>query len=186
MAEKLLEMIPNEKRKQLEDLQWLAFEFCASVAAKRKIPLVLHSVRDVPSTLKGIDFAFSLGVPSVSIHAFGDGPEVAKELIKKNVCLGFGGVPTWSRSKRSRSSFLICPLDLVLIETDGPELRFERRDGTRPDRTEPAHLFERAELLAEVKGVSRSQLMERSDENLFRFLGGSFLASGTSVRQSSS
>jgi Tat protein secretion system quality control protein TatD with DNase activity len=158
---------------ELLRLQDVAFDACVAAAARAGLPLIVHSRSAWERTLKGIERARAAGVERIMIHCYGGPAQDVARLARNGVSLSFGGVPTWERARKVREAFLACPLEALLLETDAPDLPYEREDGTRPNAHEPAHLSELTQRLAGIRGVSGEELASTSDSNLRRFLSGS-------------
>ena len=88
--------------------------------------------------------------------------EVAKEVLKLGMYIGFTGVITFKNARRAVEAAAEVPLDRLLIETDCPYMAPEPYRGKRCDST---MLPRMAEKLAEIKGVSPQRLADQTFEN---------------------
>lgn len=159
------------EKKELLALQAIAFEACVRAAVRTGLPLIVHSRGAWGHTLKGVRSALEAGVTSVMIHCYGGPANDVASLAAQGVFLSFGGVPTWLRAVKVREAFLACPNHALLLETDAPDLPFEREDGTRPEAHEPEHLADLTERLAFFRGITPDALGRVAERNVRRFLG---------------
>jgi TatD DNase family protein len=75
------------------------------------------------------------------------------------------GIATFKKSEALRAVLKTVPLDRLLVETDAPYLAPQPFRGKR---NEPAFVTHTAAMLAEVKGVSFSELAAATTDNFFR------------------
>ena len=60
------------------------------------------------------------------------------------------------------------PLDAIVLETDCYPQPFKKK---RANWTEPRHVLEVAEAVAELKGLELNQIIEQAGDNLIKMLG---------------
>ncbi|HTH95188.1 MAG TPA: TatD family hydrolase, partial [Rhodocyclaceae bacterium] len=87
----------------------------------------------------------------------------AEEFIKLGFKLGFGGAMTWARALKIRELAATLPLEAIVLETDSPDIPPEwlGNDG----RNEPGELPRIAAVLAELRGVSVSDVIVQTTLN---------------------
>jgi len=125
-------------------------------------PLVLHVVRAHGRALDELrPFAPICGM----VHAFGGGPELAREYLRLGLHLSFAG--PFVRSKRARRAAMIVPADRPLVETDAPDQPPPGVVG----RGEPAELVRVAKALAGVRNEPPEMLLRRSAEQVVELFG---------------
>merc|ERR1712039_84845 len=94
------------------------------VAARRKLPLVVHSRDAVSDVLQILRRHLSMEHP-IHLHSFQGTPEELQEFLDgwPNGYIGVTGAVTWMVANRPGGLNDICratPLDRLLLETDGP------------------------------------------------------------------
>ena len=87
---------------------------------------------------------------------------MAKELVKKGVKLGIGGVLTFKNAKKLIDVVKEIPLEYLLLETDSPFLTPEPYRGKQ---NSPKNVLYVAEKIAEIKGISTEQVLKVTTEN---------------------
>lgn len=143
-------------------MQKAVFSEQLDLAEKLSLPVVLHSREALADTL---EMVFARSVRAV-FHCFSESAEVAQQLVKRGHYIGLGGVLTFKNARRAVESARVVPLDRILIETDAP---YMAPDGHRGERNDSSLLGPVAERLAEIKGVSREYVLEKTEENARRF-----------------
>ena len=101
-------------------------------------------------------------------HCYSGSAEMAKELLKMGLYLGFDGPITYKNARKALEVLSICPPDRILIETDSPYLPPVPKRGTRNDSSNLKYI---AEKIAEVKGVSAAFIEEITAENAMTLFG---------------
>ena len=143
-----------------------ALEYQAGLALSLNLPIVLHTRNATRETIDCIRPFAKKGLTGV-FHCFGGSLSEAREIIEMGFYLGIGGVITY---KNSGLDQVVAALDLshIVLETDSPYLS---PVPFRGKRNEPSYLRFVAEKIAEVKGMSFSEVDERTTANarkLFR------------------
>lgn len=129
------------------------------LAQKYNKTVVVHSrdaIEDTLSIVKqypGVKFVF---------HCFGSSLDVAKELVKRNIRLGIGGVVTFKNGVKLKEVVEGIDLDYLLLETDSPYLTPEPYRGKR---NEPSNTFFVAQKIAEIKGIEVDKVIEKTAQN---------------------
>ena len=129
------------------------------------LPLVIHA-RDADADMAEILRRESEGgaFPAV-LHCFSSGRALAETGIALGHYVSFSGILTFKNSQALRSIARDLPADRILVETDAPYLAPPPHRGKR---NEPAYVAHVADVLAEVRGVSRERIAEETTENFFR------------------
>ena len=96
------------------------------------------------------------------MHCFTGSKEFSKKLIKLNSYFSASGIITFKNSKDLQETFKSLPLDKVLIETDSP---FLAPVPMRGKKNEPSFINFTASKLAEIKEVSKEQLVKSTTDN---------------------
>ena len=146
------------------DLQADVFEKQLRLAKKLDVPVIIHSRDACEDTMAMLRQYKPAGV----MHCFSYSPEVAEEVVKLGMYVGFTGVLTFKNSKKAWAACEVVPKDRLLLETDCPYM------APVPHRGEKSHsgmIKYTAAKMAEIKGVSTEEMVEICRENgerLFR------------------
>ena len=146
--------------KDNKDKQKQLFEYQLRLAEKVNKPVVIHSREATQDT---IDILGKYNVTGV-IHSFSGSYETACIYIKKGFLLGINGVITF---KNCNLKDVVEKLELrnIVLETDSPYLTPIPYRGKRND---PSHIWEIAEYVANLKGVSLDKLSKETNGNIKR------------------
>ena len=101
------------------------------------------------------------GLPGI-MHCFSGTPEHAARAVALGFFVSFAGNLTYPAAKAIRAAALTVPADRLLVETDSPFLAPVPRRGTR---NEPANVRHTAEALAQLRGISLSDLAAQTTGN---------------------
>ena len=140
------------------EIQRLIFEQQLALAKDLDVPVIIHNRDAHQDTLELLKKYRPKGI----MHCFSGSAEVAKEVLKLGMYIGFTGVITFKNARRAVEAAAEVPLDRLLIETDCPYMAPEPYRGKRCDST---MLRRMAEKLAEIKGVSPQRLADQTFEN---------------------
>jgi len=147
--------------KENKDKQKELFEYQLALAERVNKPVIIHSREATQDT---IDILKKYKVTGV-IHSFSGSYETACIYIKMGYLLGINGVITF---KNCNLKDVVEKLDLgnIVLETDSPYLTPVPYRGKRND---PSHVWEIAEYIANLKGVSVEELSKETNGNIARF-----------------
>jgi TatD DNase family protein len=136
------------------------------LAREFDLPVLLHVRRAVDPILKQLRrFRVRGGIA----HAFNGSRQQADEFIKLGFALGFGGAMTFSGSTRIRSLACELPLESIVLETDAPDIPPAWLNG---GRNAPAELPAIADVLADLRGITRHDIAAATSANACRVLPG--------------
>lgn len=146
--------------KENKDKQKELFEYQLALAERVNKPVIIHSREATQDT---IDILKKYKVTGV-IHSFSGSYETACIYIKMGYLLGINGVITF---KNCNLKDVVEKLDLgnIVLETDSPYLTPVPYRGKRND---PSHVWEIAEYVANLKGVSVEELSKETNGNISR------------------
>ena len=99
------------------------------------------------------------------LHAYSRGPELAERFISAGMFIALGGAVTRDRARRVRRTAERLPLDKIVLETDAPSIGL---DGVLPANTEPGHVRDIAEAVADIRGESIETIAEVTTANACR------------------
>ena len=113
------------------------------IARDFDLPVLLHVRRSVDQVLKCLR---RISVRGGIAHAFNGSRQQADEFIRLGFKLGFGGAMTFPGSTRIRQLAATLPLEVIVLETDAPDIPpFWLAGG----RNSPAELRRIAEAFSE-------------------------------------
>ena len=142
--------------------QRAAFIYQMMLAKELKLPVSIHSRNATKECIDAIEEGklFTGGI----FHCWGGSLEQAKQVIDLGFSLGIGGVLTF---KNSGLHEIIKEIDIkhLVLETDAPYLAPMPYRGKR---NESAYIYEIAEKLAEIKGLSLQEVAEHTSANAER------------------
>ena len=144
-----------------------AASFRRHIAAARitGLPLVIHSRAADDDMIAILEDESAKGAFPAVLHCFSSGAELARRGLALGLYLSFSGILTFKNSQDIRDVAAAAPLDRVLVETDAPYLAPMPHRGKR---NQPAYVRHTADVLAEVKGVSREDITRITTENALR------------------
>lgn len=131
------------------------------------LPVVVHSrdaAKDTLDILKEWNEHKTKGV----IHCFSYTWELAEEYLSMGYYFGIGGVLTFKNGKKLIEAVNHMPIDRILLETDCPYLAPEPYRGKR---NQSDYIYYVADKLAELKGLSREEVLEITGRNAKEFYG---------------
>ena len=146
--------------KENKDKQKELFEYQLALAERVNKPVIIHSREATQDT---IDILKKYKVTGV-IHSFSGRYETACIYIKMGYLLVINGVITF---KNCNLKDVVEKLDLgnIVLETDSPYLTPVPYRGKRND---PSHVWEIAEYIVNLKGVSVEELSKETNGNIAR------------------
>ncbi len=153
--------------KSPKDIQKEVFRKQIRLAHKVKLPIVIHNrdaTQDIIDILKEENASQIGGI----MHCFTGSLEVAKECMEMNFYISFGGPVTFKNAKKAKEVVKEIPLDRLLIETDCPYLT---PHPFRGKRNEPSYVSLVAKEIAELKGISYDELVQKTYDNARQAFG---------------
>lgn len=140
------------------DVQKKIFEQQLALAKDLQVPVIIHNRDAHANTLELLKKYRPQGI----MHCFSGSAEIAKEVIKLGMYIGFTGVITFKNARRAIEAAAEIPLNRLLIETDCPYMAPTPFRGSRCDST---MLTQTVAKLAEIKGISPQELADQTCEN---------------------
>ena len=129
-----------------------------------ELPVIMHVRRSVDAVAKQVRRFRPVGGIA---HAFNGSEQQATQLIDLGLVLGFGGAMTFTRALNIRRLATSLPLDGIVLETDSPDISPAWR---HPQRNSPAELPGIAQVLAELRGIDRDEVVAATARNARRAL----------------
>ncbi|MDE6538863.1 MAG: TatD family hydrolase [Ruminococcus sp.] len=148
-----------DREKQIE-----VFENQIVLANELKKPVIVHS-RDASEDTLNI---LKKHRPSGVLHCFSGSAEMAREIIKLDMYIGFTGVITFKNAKKAIRALETVPLDRLVLETDCPYMSPEPFRGKRCDSSMIAYTAEKA---SEIKGISVQEMLDITCRNGMKLYG---------------
>lgn len=136
------------------------FEAQLSIATEAGLPVLLHVRKahdQVQATLRRMRFAGG-GI----VHAFSGSLQQAEQYMKLGFLISVCGTITYDRATRIRSVAATLPLELLVLETDSPDIPPSAYHG---QRNSPEYLPSILTSLAEIRGESAGQIAEQTSTN---------------------
>ncbi|HEU0070436.1 MAG TPA: TatD family hydrolase [Alphaproteobacteria bacterium] len=141
--------------------------FRAHIAASREtqLPLIVHTRDADDDTIAILKEEQGKGAFPGLLHCFSSGRKMAETALEQGFYISFSGILTFKNAVAVREVAQMVPLDRLLIETDAPYLAPVPNRGKR---NEPAFVAHTAQTLADMRGLSLSELGDITTENFFR------------------
>jgi TatD DNase family protein len=147
------------------DAQEQGFRAHIEAARQTGLPLVIHSREADRDMEKILREERKKGSFSAVLHCFTGSRDLALAGIELGHYVSFTGILTFKKSDQLREIAAELPVDRIMVETDSPYLA---PGPYRGKRCEPAYVIETAKVLAEVRGVSLTEISRQTTENFFR------------------
>jgi len=148
------------------DLEWQRERFRTHIRAaiQAKKPLIIHTRSAADDTLRimaeeGADKAGGV------MHCFTENLEVANAAIEMGFYISFSGIVTFKNATQIKAVAQSIPLDKILVETDSPYLA---PVPFRGKTNQPAYVQHVAQEVANLRGISLSQVAEATTQNFFQ------------------
>lgn len=136
------------------ELQRKLFIEQLTLAKNYRLPVIIHHRKTLETTHSLVK---QHGPETGVIHAFSGSYEQAMKFVDCGYKLGVGGVITYPRAQKTRQAIARVPLSALVLETDSPDMPVCGHQG---ERNEPARVTKVLDVLAELRGVSKSWLSD--------------------------
>ncbi len=143
-----------------------AFRDQLRLALAAGLPVLIHCRRADGRLLEMLRQERAQRVGGI-LHAFSGSPETAREAIRLNFAIGFGGPLTYPNARRAPEVLRQVPADAIVLETDAPDLTPHPLRGTE---NRPALLPLIASRVAELRGWSEEETARITTANARRVL----------------
>ncbi len=127
------------------------------------LPVIIHSRDALDLTIEIIESAQDGNLKGI-FHCFNGTIEQCQKIVDKNFMMGIGGIVTYKNAKLDEMIKYL-PLDALLLETDAPYLSPVPYRGKR---NESAYIPLIAQKIADVKSISKEQIMEITSANALK------------------
>tara|TARA_B100000575_G_C23010218_1_gene581915 strand:+ start:262 stop:1023 length:762 start_codon:yes stop_codon:yes gene_type:complete len=146
----------SDRNKQIE-----SFKLHIEAALKANIPLIIHSRNAEEKTFEILN-DYKDKKLKILMHCFTGSQHFAEKLLKLNAYFSASGIITFKKSIELQNTFKFLPLNKILIETDSP---FLAPVPNRGKKNEPAFIDFTASKLAEIKGITKPELIKITTDN---------------------
>ena len=156
--------IPPKKQQEL-------FYKQIQIAHQIKKPVIIHTRDAEADTLKILERAYQAGELKNSgiIHCFSGSLELAQKALDMGFYISVSGIVTFKSAHTLREIVKEIPLNRLLVETDCPWLAPEPFRGRK---NQPAYVAKTLEKVAELKGLSATELDKITTQNFERLFKG--------------
>ena len=145
--------------------QQTSFRLHIEAAREAQLPVIVHTRDADDDTLGILRDEMQKGAFPGLIHCFSATDAFAQAAVEMGLYISVSGIITFKKADALRAAVATVPLDRLLVETDAPYLAPLPHRG-KPN--EPAYTRFTAEKLAEIKGVTYSEIERATTENFFR------------------
>lgn len=128
------------------------------LAKAKGLPVIVHDREAHGDTLE----ILKATKPSGVLHCFSGSVEMAREVIKLGMFLGFNGVATFKNARKIPEVIREIPLDRIVLETDCPYLAPEPHRGKRNDSSFIPFIAQR---IGEILGISAQEVLDVTNKN---------------------
>lgn len=146
-----------------KDVQIASFVDHIKVANEVSKPLIVHTRDARKDTIELLHKYKHSGTKGV-LHCFTESLDMALQAIDLGFYISFSGIVTFASAKELKEVAKVIPLERMLIETDSPWLAPVPYRG---NQNQPAYVVEVAEYIAELRGLSVSELAEATTRNFY-------------------
>lgn len=141
--------------------------FRTHIAAARQsgLPLIVHTRDADEDTLDILTEEYEKGAYPGLIHCYSTSPEVADKSVELGFYISVAGILTFKKSEELQQTVARLPAERLLVETDAPYLA---PIPNRGKRNEPSFVRFTAAKMAELKGLSETEIASITTDNFFR------------------
>jgi TatD DNase family protein len=144
-----------------KDKQIFSFKQHIEASIKTNAPLIIHSRNAEDETFNILNTYKDKNL-KILMHCFTGTKKFAEKLLSFNSFFSASGIITFKNSIELQETFKFLPLDKTLIETDSP---FLAPVPNRGKKNEPSFIDFTAKKLAEIKNISKNELIESTTNN---------------------
>ena len=146
------------------DIQARVFRVHATAARETGLPLVVHT-READDVMGEIlEEEYATGPFRLLMHCYTSGPGLARRAAALGAWFSVSGIATFKAAEEVRAVIRDMPADRIIVETDCPYLAPVPMRGRR---NEPAFLPHIYDKLAEIRGWSRAETEQRTEDAFF-------------------
>ena len=146
----------SDKKKQID-----SFKTHIEGAIDTNVPLIIHS-RNAETETFDILNGYKKYKLKILMHCFTGSKQFAEKLLTLNSFFSASGIITFNNATDLQDTFKFLPPDKILIETDSP---FLAPVPNRGKKNEPSFIEFTAKKLAEIKNISKLELVKITTNN---------------------
>jgi TatD DNase family protein len=146
----------SDKIKQIN-----SFKEHIEAALQTNVPLIIHSRNAEQETYEILN-EYKNDNLKILMHCFTGSREFSEKLLNFDSYFSASGIITFKNSLDLQNTFKLLPIDRILIETDSPFLAPVPKRGKK---NEPSFIDFTAAKLAEIKEITKSELIEITTNN---------------------
>ncbi len=148
-----------------QDMTWQRERFVRHIEAAKTVnkPLIIHTRNAAADTMRILKEEGADQCRGV-MHCFAEDWETAKKALDLGFYISFSGIVTFKSATQVQEVARKCPIDRILVETDAPYLA---PVPLRGKLNEPAYVRHTAEFVANLQGVTLTQLADQTTVNFF-------------------
>ena len=144
-----------------KDKQINSFNEHIKASIETNAPLIIHSRNAEKDTFDILNNYKNDNV-KILMHCFTGSKKFAEKLLDLNAYFSASGIITFKNSIDLQKTFKFLPLENILIETDSP---FLAPVPNRGKKNEPSYIDFTAKKLAEIKEITKSELIQITTDN---------------------
>ena len=144
-----------------KDLQLKSFRIHIEASIKTNVPIIIHSREAEEETFNILEEYKDQNL-KILMHCFTGSQIFAEKLLNFNTYFSASGIITFKNAVDLQKVFKSLPLDRILIETDSP---FLAPVPNRGKKNEPSFIEFTADKLAEIKNISKLEIIEKTTNN---------------------
>ncbi|MBO9709561.1 MAG: TatD family hydrolase [Caulobacter sp.] len=146
------------------DIQAQVFRAHVAAARETGLPLVVHT-READEVMGEIlEAEHARGPFKILMHCYTSGAELAKRAAALGAWFSVSGIATFKQAQDVRDIIADMPAERIILETDCPYLAPVPMRGRR---NEPAYLPHVLDKLAEIRGWTRAETEQRTEDAFF-------------------
>ncbi|PXA80245.1 LuxR family transcriptional regulator [Caulobacter sp. D4A] len=146
------------------EVQAAVFKEHVAAARQTGLPLVVHT-READDVMGQIlEEEHAKGAFKILMHCYTSGADLARRAAALGAWFSVSGIATFKQAEDVRAVIRDMPADRIIVETDCPYLAPVPMRGRR---CEPAHLPHIVDKLAEIRGWTRAEAEQRSEDAFF-------------------
>jgi TatD DNase family protein len=151
------------KDRTYDEMEWQRDRFRIHIRAALESdkPLIIHTRSASEDTIAILREEGADRVGGV-MHCFTESRDVAKAAMELGFYISFSGIVTFKNALEIKDTCRFVPLDRLLIETDSPYLAPVPHRGKQ---NEPAWVSHVAQYIAQLKGVTPSEIGQITSQN---------------------
>ncbi len=128
------------------------FEAQLAIAEEYELPVIIHTRKAHAETLRSLK---KYNLVGGVVHAFSGSFELMMGYVDQGLKIGVGPVITWPTSTKTRNAIMKAPLDVLLLETDSPDMAVA---GVEKGFGSPVNVREVFSELNKIRNESESRL----------------------------